>query len=477
MDENTPFAIDVRKRSVKAREDPKAIKPAARFAGRFDPRDLKEFRKNIGQWADQADSPDSPEKLDLWMHAAWERYKQGERSQGLKGVAYTAPSVDDVVAHMEKARRERETAGAPYEDPAEVLQRKNTSAKTGKDREDLAARTDRAMKAPPGGAAFPLPPRELQDFFANLRGSWEWTIADLALRHTLETGDLNVLRQGIEETLRYGYAGRGLHRRAEDMPTHLVLEHSSRPERSLIFDHGLYRGQLLRAYACGRPDLGQRFFPREIGPSTAGGDDYGRLMINLCMAIMYDDAERKTAALESAAAYRKRTKAVYERAFVEYFAALAEHDSDTMSKCLATLAEGAPKLMWFRDLTNKRIFNTELHGMYAFAATHLPEDVFRRVTRPDAVWWWDEYADMIVGAIRNGSNASTSAPLYPFSGETAFVNAMLCAIDYTRKPVRDVPDEESPSAARQTGESSQASPEENAGSGLWSSLKGIFRKK
>ena len=353
-----------------------AIVPVAQFQGRFPAKELKEFYEDIGYLTQKTKDFDA---LQAMLLEAWKNFDGASEDSRPTGTLYSATDLASLRAYLASPER------------------KNEDSPTGK-----------AVSV-------------VESFFRAHCTSLSSTLRDFALRATLESGQVGLLARGIEDEVRYSYFQRRLYNFPEDAPTFMVIDHPVVQRRlggSWIIDHTIYLHDVINAYACGRPDFARRFFRRANGLSEVDNGSRQHAT-NLCMAVMYDDSEWKEKALQGMAGYIKKTKAVFDRAFVEFFAGVLHQDAAVISSTFALLAQASPKLMWFRDRNNKRIFCSALQGMYTFARVHTQPEVFERLERPSEAWWWDEYTDL---PDLQEYPRPYAGPLFPFSGELSFLN-------------------------------------------------------
>ncbi len=415
------------------------IVPAALFQGRFTGKDLKALYESIGYYTEKTKNF---ETLQALLLDAWRDFDGVITYSGVTGTLYSAPNIGSLREYLRSPERKSENQGDRLRD-VESLSR-------------------------------------VENFFTSHCLNLENSLRDFALRFALESGRPELLAQGIEDQIRYSYFRRGIHRFAKDVPTFMVIESPVLERRiggSWINDHNVYLASVIDAYACGRPDLALRFFRRSDGLSNVDSD-CRQHATNLCMAVMYNDSAWKEQALQGTAVYLKKTKAVYERAFVEFFAGVLLHDADLISSTFTLLAQNSPKLMWLRDLNNKKIFCSALHGLYAFAHIHASAEACERLERPHEAWWWNEFADL--PALRECSREYQReylGPLFPFSEELSFLNEVPLLIEPSRgETCVPLTDTGTCGALEEACQAAAPGKETTAGAGgVFSRLRNLFR--
>jgi hypothetical protein len=250
------------------------------------------------------------------------------------------------------------------------------------------------------------------------------TIAAIALKVTLESGDVELLARALEQWVRLSYASFSLHECPDDMAPFLLIENSDmvarRWGRYMIADHSRFRECVIRAYACGRADLARRFWRKNMGLIQDKDVYAGAVSSNLIICTLYPKESGWSAqTMEILAQYRKQTKSKYDLAFVNFLAAVQSQDLAAATENLNTLAERMYRLDEYSQNWEKRIFNSRLHGLYAFACAHLGG----QMRRPDVSWFWGELDDII----RN--RAAEFVPAMKFEGDLEFLNDVALLMD------------------------------------------------
>lgn len=163
------------------------------------------------------------------------------------------------------------------------------------------------------------------------------------------------------------------------------------------FDHGRYWINTVMAFACNDHELVGKMMPHKLGYSQ---NNYCSPIVNLLMAICYQDNILAERALSEAEKFLSKKHKVFDMVVVEYLQALWKKETDKLCPLLqkiATLERKTTSMLEectnFRNNELEKTISIFTHGLYALAQYYLEPERFQVVDIPKNENFLKEYEE------------------------------------------------------------------------------------
>lgn len=163
------------------------------------------------------------------------------------------------------------------------------------------------------------------------------------------------------------------------------------------FDHGRYWINTVMAFACNDHELVGKMMPHKLGYSQ---NNYCSPIVNLLMAICYQDNILAERALSEAEKFLSKKHKVFDMVVVEYLQTLWKKETDKLCPLLqkiATLERKTTSMLEectnFRNNELEKTISIFTHGLYALAQYYLEPEQFQVVDIPKNENFLKEYEE------------------------------------------------------------------------------------